>query len=82
MRKDFLGIVVIPTMISLLIISIIYITDISNKALNQSINLMIEDSVAIDSIINLGRNEDNHNYYQLEDTMYEIYPDGTVTKYY
>jgi hypothetical protein len=66
-------------LISFVLIMFLFLTRPIDKAFDQSINLMIEDSTAI---IDLGKDEDNHKYYQLDDTMYEVYPDGTITKYY
>lgn len=83
MKEDLIGIVIIPTMIAIILISILFTINNTTKSIDKTIDLMMEDSVAIDSsIINLGEDEDNHKYYQLDNTMYEIYPDGTVTKYY
>mgnify|MGYP003437661456 FL=1 len=79
MKEDLIGIVIIPTMIAIILISILFTIDNTTKSIDKTINLMMEDSIAIDSnIINLGEDEDNH----LDDTMYEVYPDGTTTKYY
>ena len=79
MKEDLIGIVIIPTMIAIILISILFTIDNTTKSIDKTIDLMMEDSIAIDSnIINLGEDEDN----QLDDTMYEIYPDGTTTKYY